>query len=271
MDKDTKRIVLLTDVFPDLAGSEYRFLERHAPAYLPFRRFVNRHMEKVVFISEHGRNYYARKYPAAAHKYEVNRLGTPAPSVRAEAESPGALHLVSCSYLVPVKRIHLLVDALAVLSETVPFFWTHLGDGPLYDEIRDRVSRSGLSGRVRLAGGMDNAQVHAFYARHRADLFVNVSESEGLPVSIMEAMSYGIPAVATAVGGSPEIVEEGVNGFLLPADAGPREIAEKIAGFAALSVAEKTEMGQAAAATWKERYSAEKNFRAFAGLLAALR
>ena len=59
------------------------------------------------------------------------------------------------------------------------------------------------------------------------DLFLNVSEYEGVPVSVMEAQSFGIPVIATAVGGTPEIVNE-ENGFLLPENPSQDEIASAI-------------------------------------------
>ena len=61
-------------------------------------------------------------------------------------------------------------------------------------------------------------------------MFINVSSTEGIPVSIMEAMSFGIPVIATAVGGTPEIVNN-ENGYLLSKDPSAKELAEVIQNF----------------------------------------
>jgi len=90
---------------------------------------------------------------------------------------------------------------------------------------------------------------------------VNVSSTEGIPVSIMEAISCGIPVVATKVGGNPEIVQE-QNGLLLSPNPTPNEIARiflhicDTPGFT-------DKMRRESRRIWRERFNAEKNFSAF--------
>ena len=67
-------------------------------------------------------------------------------------------------------------------------------------------------------GFQENKEIQKFYANHYIDAFVNVSQSEGVPVSIMEAESYGVPVIATNVGGTSEIVHDRQNGVLLSVD-----------------------------------------------------
>lgn len=75
---------------------------------------------------------------------------------------------------------------------------------------------------------MPNQEVQRFYASHCITALVNVSETEGIPVSIMEAGSYGIPAIATDVGGTHEIVHDGLNGLLLKKDFSDEELLNAI-------------------------------------------
>ena len=70
--------------------------------------------------------------------------------------------------------------------------------------------------------------VISFYQDNRIDLFVSLSESEGLPVSMMEAMNHGIPVVSKDVGGVREIVIDGETGFIVPKESSLEEIAKSI-------------------------------------------
>ena len=102
-----------------------------------------------------------------------------------------------------------------------------------------------------------------FYRQNHIDLFINTSRSEGVPVSIMEAFSFGVPAIATDVGGTGEIVDNSV-GKLLDVNVSPQEIANAIKLFA---VSDTSEFRKNARNRWNERYNAEKNYREFAGFL----
>ncbi|MCB0101170.1 MAG: glycosyltransferase, partial [Anaerolineales bacterium] len=107
------------------------------------------------------------------------------------------------------------------------------------------------------------------YITHPVDVFVNVSSTEGTPVSIMEAISCGIPVTATAVGGNVEIVQER-NGFLLAENPTPDEIADAL-----LSVMDARELWlekrKGSREVWQERYNETKNFEAFAHRLVEIR
>ena len=99
-----------------------------------------------------------------------------------------------------------------------------IGDGPRMAAMKADVSRLGIGGSVVFAGYADNIKEWLW----GADIFVSPSElPEGFSVMLLEAMASGLPAVATSIGGSPELVEDGVNGMLYdPGDAGL--LAEKL-------------------------------------------
>ena len=103
-------------------------------------------------------------------------------------------------------------------------------------------------------------------ARTTFDAFVNVSSSEGLPVTLMEAASSGVPLVATRIGGNPEIVDQAC-GRLLPADPTPLQVATVLAEIALQSPDERAAMRAASHDRWATDFSAERNYGAFAELL----
>jgi glycosyltransferase involved in cell wall biosynthesis len=111
--------------------------------------------------------------------------------------------------LAPVKRVDLLLDAVAGLPGVRLLV---VGDGPLHDDVARRATAPGLEGRVDLAGRVaDPGPLLA-----GADLFALTSAAENCPLALLEAMAAGLPVVATAVGGVPEVVRDGVDGLLVP-------------------------------------------------------
>ncbi|MDQ0645037.1 glycosyltransferase [Microbacterium murale] len=207
--------------------------ERSPSGYLPLRPFLFARVDRILAISTDGARYLAERYRrlGAASKTIVSRLGVYGP---AESERPAPQPertIVSCSAISDVKRVELILAAvqeLAALDSSVPLRWVHFGDGPRMAELTAVVEGvSGLS--VELRGSVSNDEVLDFYRSARVDLFVNASISEGVPVSIMEAIAHSIPVVATAVGGTPEIIgPELGTGELVPADATPAEFAERM-------------------------------------------
>jgi N-acetyl-alpha-D-glucosaminyl L-malate synthase BshA len=89
-----------------------------------------------------------------------------------------------------------------------------VGTGPKKTELKRKISKMGLENEVILTGALLHDQVVYYY--QAADLFVLPSYTEGLPLSLLEAMACGLPVVASNVGGIPGVVEDGVNGYLVP-------------------------------------------------------
>ena len=109
---------------------------------------------------------------------------------------------------------------------------------------------------------MPNVDVHTYLSNSPVDLFVNVSSYEGLPVSIMEAFAYGIPAMATDAGGTSELVNS-TNGMLIPVDIDPKTLSRKIEKFIATYYKSNSELRKNAFTTWKNNYDKEKNYEEF--------
>jgi len=108
---------------------------------------------------------------------------------------------------------NLLRAAREVLASHPRVVFLAAGQGPLEDEIREEVARLGIADRFRLLGYVDNT-VGLLSA---SDVFVLGSEVEGLSIALLEAMAIGLPVAATAVGGTPGVVTDSVEGRLVPA------------------------------------------------------
>jgi glycosyltransferase involved in cell wall biosynthesis len=248
--------------------------ERHVPPRIPFRGACADMLDWLFPISAHGRDYLVSRYPQLASKISVARLGVAAARLDARASDDGVFRVVSCSYLSAVKRVELLYEGLLFAAKQRPsriFEWLHIGDGQGLERYRGEATRGGLPNNLRLMfpGRMANAEVVAHYEGGRVDLFANVSAFEGIPVSIMEAQSHGIPVLATAVGGSPEVVTS-ANGELLP----PHPTSEMI-GAAIVRLSDDPEglaqRRSVAKATWHELTFASRNFAGYAEALAKVR
>ncbi len=185
---------------------------RRATAYLWADRLVAPLTSAVVCVSETERRAGLAARTCHADRTVVIRNGIGAIDGRPGREGERTRHrLVSVGRLKAPKDMATLLDALALLGD-VELDALVVGDGPDAAALREQVERLGLEGRVRLCGERDD--VPALLAE--ADCFVLSSRSEGLPVSILEAMAAELPVVASAVGGVPELVEDGETGFLVP-------------------------------------------------------
>jgi glycosyltransferase involved in cell wall biosynthesis len=99
-----------------------------------------------------------------------------------------------------------------------------MGDGPLRESLEDQAKAASIQSSVAFLG----QRTDAFRVLSEFDIFVlPSSEREGLGISMLEAMSCGLPVIATNVGGIPEVVRDGVNGFLVPPK-NPHMLAERI-------------------------------------------
>lgn len=241
--------------------------EERDVSYIPMREHLLEKLDRVVLIADDGKNYLAAKYPAFKDKLEVSRLGTTDYSVKDVPAPHGKINLVSCSTVYYVKRVHLIVEALASIKD-ITIEWTHYGEGEELEKIK-AMCASKLPPNVTYSfrGFVDNSSLMKEYADKPYHLFLNVSESEGIPVSIMEALSFGIPCIATDVGGTREIVRDKYNGILLEKDFKTEVLAEWIRYFAELSAAEYQGYREHSRQSWQDNYDADKNYKAFVATL----
>lgn len=191
-----------------------------------FRRLVYSLADAVVSVSYQLRDLHARATGFPTDRISVIHNGVdtshfqPSAKLRAAARdrfrvAPGVLCLGAVGRLEPVKDLGTLLRALTALPDDAPR-WRLLvaGDGREAPQLREQVeSRPELRGRVEFLGEVDDIPM----LLNALDLYVLPSISEGISNSLIEAMSAGLPVIASAVGGNPEVVVDGESGVLFPA------------------------------------------------------
>ena len=164
--------------------------------YLPFRHYIHKQLSHIFPISEKGKKYMEEIWKVKG-KITVNRLGVKSQFSNLNSQISNLksqlkpFTIVSCSNLIPLKRVHLIIEALGLI-ENNSIHWVHFGDGPEDHYLKELAAKKikhnvtyDFKGRVR------NQEVLDFYSSNTPpNLFINVSSSEGIPVSIMEAMSF---------------------------------------------------------------------------------
>lgn len=237
--------------------------EQHSgKGYLPQRQLLLRELDRVYACSQDGAAYLRRKFPAYADKIGVSLLGTYDHGIGKGSHRP--FQILSCSRVVDIKRVDMLAEAVVtLLSRGCDVCWTHLGDGDQMQKVREKIPE-GLEDRIHLPGAIPNTAVYDYYRENAVDMFVNASTSEGLPVSIMEAISFGVPVVATDVGGTGEIVVDQVTGTLVPPDITAEGLAEAVAVYCRMEPEEISRLRASVRRFWEEHFDAKANYRVFA-------
>ncbi len=244
---------------------------RYNPPYIPFQKACLQNLKKVFFISNNGKKYFLSKYPNFSHIFETERLGVMPPKGLNCHFDKCIYRIVSCSYLTPVKRIDLLVRALIIMAKNKSeekFEWVHFGGGPLLESLQKLFIDRPHNLLIKLITNYNSSKITNYYMENSIDIFINVSSSEGISVAIMEAISYGLPILATNVGGSSEIVNEN-NGRLVEKDISPNDLAQAI--WNGLNDSKnKSSKRIASFNQWKNNYDANKNFSSFSEKLISL-
>jgi glycosyltransferase involved in cell wall biosynthesis len=183
-----------------------------------FTRRVLERVDRIHAVSEHLRQRIMADYGIAPEKIRHVPFG-----IDTAAFSPDhrdylrhdPVTVFSNRGFFPVYDSATLVDGFARAHAAEPHIRLLLkGDGPEEKATRARVSSLGLDGPIAFEGRTGYERVPEDL--RRADIFVSTATSDGTPVSLLEAMSSGLPCIATAVGGVPEWVRDGENGLLIP-------------------------------------------------------
>jgi glycosyltransferase involved in cell wall biosynthesis len=202
--------------------------ELFAKNYIPYREKIISNIEAIFSISEDGINYLKKRYPTYESKLKLSRLGIPVPkeSLNLDLKTVNPIIIVSCSSInrnKSVDRIALSLSRFAKKHSNMNIIWHHFGTGPDLNYVLSLIEGFPENLSAKLHGHIDNKALLNWYSKNPVNLFINLSKSEGIPVSIMEANSYGIPAIATNVGGTSELVKK-ESGWLLKKDFTDAEI-----------------------------------------------
>ena len=176
------------------------------------RKWWTRTAIKVIAPSRYL-GLWAARWGASQQDVVViyNALGKLAEAAPPEVPLDTPARVVTVARLVPWKRVDGILDVIAKLPDVGLVV---IGEGPDRSALERRVRQLGITDRVYMAGAKTKPETVGLMAA--CDIFVLNSTYEGLPHVILEAMSIGLPVVATSAGGTPEVVEDGINGRLIP-------------------------------------------------------
>jgi glycosyltransferase involved in cell wall biosynthesis len=174
---------------------------------------LRRRFASVVAVSDEMKRALVGRYGFREGQVRVIRNGAAFPADLSPAPSPGeGFHIGTVARMVPIKGLDLFLAVAARLHRQVRGLrFSILGDGPLREELARQAAALGIADRVTF----EAPRPDAFGYYRSLDLYLNTSVHEGLPLSVVEAMACGKPIVSAAVGGIPEIVEHGKDGFLI--------------------------------------------------------
>jgi glycosyltransferase involved in cell wall biosynthesis len=244
----------------------YEFVQKNN--YQPYKKWMDKYIDRIFFASKAGHDYYIDLFAGSnRNKYVVAKLGIENPYAVKNTNneySNGYLNIVSCSFMVPGKRIHLIIEALSNISG-ISIKWVHIGDGAEKNKLLS-LTKKLLDCKKNISynflGLMNNDSIKTYYARECIDIFVSTTASEGgNPVSMMEAISFGIPIISSNVGGVCEIVNKNT-GILLDPDNCVNELVDALHHFSEMTAIETETLRKSCRKYW-ENYNAETQYTNF--------
>ena len=239
-----------------LHGTDTTLLGSDA-GYAPAIRHALAQSDAVTAVSEFLRDETRRVLGVERSIDVIHNFFTPRAPCRLRGETRRMLGLASdetlllhASNLRPLKRIDLLLQTVAQVRANVPFRLLVLAGGD-WEPFEEEARRLGIADRVLVQ--REVSEVEEYF--QAADVALFTSESESFCLGILEGMFFGCPSVAMAVGGIPEVVENGVSGRLVPfgdVDAAARAVEELLD-----NPARRAATGKAARRRAEERFSAD--------------
>ena len=193
--------------FIRLHGGEVYFNKNSKSIQMRLLLFKNTNY--LLPISEHLKDYLIQYYHIHPEKVLVSRIGTRFIASN-PTENSTIFKFVSVSNLIPLKRVHLIIEVLSKIEDNL-VEWYHFGDGTEMEKLRKLADKTlGKNIKYSFIGHVNKSAIFEFYKIIHIDALINLSQFEGVPVSIMEANSFGIPVVATNVGAVREIVNNDI-------------------------------------------------------------
>ncbi len=204
-------------------GIELRWVKSRLPWLKQFLKWALRASDEVVAISSYTGREIAElvHVPVRVIPYGLGFAESLPNRAAAPSRAPdGTFLILYVGNLIPRKGVRYLIDALHRLPATIPAKLLILGEGADRAKLEAQVRELGLDGRVTLPGRVPEADLHRAF--HQAKVLVLPSivdqrgDTEGLGVVLLEALSYRIPVIGSAIGGITDIIVDGDTGLLVP-------------------------------------------------------
>lgn len=231
-----------------------------------FKPQMDAGLEQLIFAAKFAKDYYLERYGKQdCEKYPLHRLGAADKNISAEirrSEYQEEFLLLSCSNVVSLKRIDLIIDGLSVITEK-KIKWVHIGGGNEFDRLRNEAQKK-LKGKdnihYELTNAMTNDKVIDFYNDHYVGCFITTTSTEGgSPVSVQEALSFGVPVITTSVGELPQMTSG--NGILISENPTGAEVGQAIEHMAGIyGTEEYFMMCGKSLEIFKDKFDADRNF-----------
>jgi len=179
--------------------------------------------EVVITPSDHLKNFVSE----LGFNNEILKInnGVDITDIKRTNVHKADINLLIISRLVIQKNINIVIEAMELLdNKNVKL--SIIGEGGEFNKLEGVIHELNLQNRVQLLGKIDNNKISQFLLT--ADIFIQASDYEGLPHSVLEAINYEIPILSTEVGGCKDLLNEGERGFIIPIPPDKKIIAENI-------------------------------------------
>lgn len=241
------------------------YIENYGSYKIMYRQFELSQIKLLFTVSEQMKNYVSEHYPKFQNKIVTQYLG-----VESRGKNPTekkAFRIVTASNIIYLKRLERMVEILQTMD--IELEWVHFGNGPLFDNLKRSVhilQKNKPNIKITLFGRVDNNFILDYYLNNHVTVFLNLSLTEGVPVSIMEALSTGIPIIATNVGGTIEVIPD--KKYLLKKDFQNKDVSNLLYKVWYMDNEKYYELREKSYLLFKNKFNAKVNYtNYFKGLL----
>lgn len=235
--------------------------ERHPGNYLQFRFFTYKHTTKVFALSKSAKKY-VQDLNTFPNKIEHQYFGTQDLG-EVEYKTVKTEYVVySIARVVELKRLPKIAEVLSNSKHNIKWIHQGEGDNEIIEEVKSTLKEN--VNFIQFNSVIDYSTVIERMKSSEPDLFINLSRTEGLPVSAIEAISLGIPLLMNDVGSCGELITP-ETGVLVEKDDEPKIIAEKLDNLLEANFAKNNQ--QLIREFWKQNFMASVNYKEFADLI----
>ena len=210
----------ITESFDDFQNNKHSFL---IEVQKLLRNWSINSAEIVITPSDHLKSFvsgigYSKKI------LKINN-GVNITDINRANESKADINLIIISRLVVQKNINIVIEAMKLLDNK-NLKLSIIGEGGEFSKLENTIHDLNLQNQVQLVGKIDNNKISQFLLT--ADIFIQASDYEGLPHSVLEAINYEVPILSTETGGCKDLLNDGERGFIIPMPPDKKVIAENI-------------------------------------------